>query len=135
MANKFYIEKEDAARLQEKFRQFPGDVEKAVNDVLHQIGGPLIIQNIKSYMPTSGRKPWRGKASSAKSSKSLSHINSNLAVEVNATKKYKYLYFPNDGSNTIHHHGGEWFMERGVEKSEEKIVDAICDRLEDAINV
>ena len=50
MANKFYIEKEDAARLQEKFRQFPGDVEKAVNDVLHQIGGPLIIQNIKSYM-------------------------------------------------------------------------------------
>ena len=121
MANEFYIEKEDAARLQEKFRQFPGDVEKAVNDVLHQIGGPLIIQNIKSYMPAS--------------SKSLSHINSNLAVEVNATKKYKYLYFPNDGSNTIHHHGGKWFMERGVEKSEEKIVDAICDRLEDAINV
>lgn len=135
MANEFYIEKEDAARLQEKLRQFPGDVEKAVNDVLHQIGGPLIIQNIKSYMPASGRKPWRGKASPAKSSKSLSHINSNLAVEVNAAKKYKYLYFPNDGSNTIHHHGGQWFMERGVEKSEEKIVDAICDRLEDAINV
>lgn len=134
MANEFYIEKEDAVKLQERMRQFPGDVEKAINDVLHQIGGPLIIRDIKSYMPASGRV-WKGKVGPAKGSKSLEHINSNLAVEVSATKKYKYLYFPNDGSNTVRHHGGQYFMERGVEKSEENIINEICDRLEDAINV
>lgn len=135
MANEYYIGRNDMDRLQASIRNYPDNAEKVINDVLHNTGGDLIIEDIKLYMPVSGRKPWPKKALPAKTSKSLQKVGSNLAVEISATKKYKYLYFPNDGSNTRHHNGGQWFMERGAEKAEEGIITNILERLEEKVDV
>lgn len=118
----------EADKLQEALKAFEGEVEPAINDVLHNEAGGLIQDSIRQFIPVSG-KSWKGKASAAKTSKSLTSVNANLAVTVTTTKKYQYLYFPDDGTNTRRHVGEQRFFERGGEAVKEEIIERCISRL------
>lgn len=107
--------------LQQAMKNFQGNTEKTINDVLHNEAGPLIQEGIKRLMPTSNRT-WKGKKGQAKTSKSLKNENSNLAVTVKTTSNYQYLYFPDDGSNTKNHVGNQQFFLKGGESKTEEII-------------
>lgn len=119
---------EDLDRLQQSMKDFQGNTEEAINEVLHNEASPLIQESIKHLMPVSGRA-WKGKTPPAKTSKSLTDEKGNLAITVKTTKKYQYLYFPNDGSNTRRHAGNQQFFERGAEAKRSEIVDRCVGRL------
>jgi hypothetical protein len=48
---------------------------------------------------------------------------------VHSAKKYQYLYFPDDGTNTTRHVGNQQFFRRGAEDASGEIVDACTEKL------
>lgn len=133
----FRLDAIQVLRLEEAMKDFIGDTETTINDVLHNEGGQLIHDEIKRLMPMSGKR-WKGKKPPAKTSKSLEIVGGNLSVTVSAKKAYQYLYFPDDGSNTRNHAGNQQFFLNGGENQKEEILNRCINRLvsgfEDAIN-
>lgn len=114
--------------LQNRIKNFQGDAESVINEVLETEAVPLLQEEIKRLMPLSGRN-WKGKSKAAKLSKSLTYTKSNLAVTILSTKKYSYLYYPDDGSTTRRHAGNQHFFRRAGEAKTNEIVDRCINRL------
>lgn len=128
MSNTFRIEGDEFDRLIEAIKSFQDNSEKVINDVLHNEGSELIQTNIRLLIPESGKK-WKGKAAPAKTGNSLTALNGNLSVTTKSTKKYQYLYFPNDGTNTQRHVGNQQFFFEGAENSASDIIERCIERL------
>ena len=109
-------------------KDYAGNAEEAINDILHNDASQLGQEAIKRLMPVSGAT-WKGKKGAAKSSKSLQSANYNLAVEIKTTKNYQYLYFPNDGTNTQRHAGQQFFFEKGGESVQNEIIERCVKKL------
>lgn len=116
---------EDFDKVLKAIEQFPGNAEKAINEVLHGEGAEIIQERIRKYMPVSDKK----KGSHAVDSKSLTPVGTNLAVTVKSTNKFHYLYFPDDGTNTRRHVGNQQFFLRGAEDASGEIVDILTGKL------
>lgn len=127
----FRFDAKDFERLQNAIKNFPGDAEKVINEVLHDEGSQLIQDSIRNLMPVSGRE-WKGKKTAAKSAKSLTDTKGNLFVVVRTTNNYNYLYFPDDGTNTRKHAGNQQFFLKGAEAKQEDIIDLCINKLTSA---
>lgn len=127
----FYVSGEELIRLQKAMEQYSGNVEDIINDVLHNQAGVLLTEEIRKLMPESKRS-WKGKKAPAKTGNSLMIVNGNLSVTVKTTKNYRYLYFPDDGSNTIKHVGNQQFFLHGGENQTEEIINRCEIRLVEA---
>lgn len=125
----YKIEAEELGYLQEAMAAYIGDVEKEVNDVLHNEAGPLIKDAVQRLIPVSNVKPWKGKPKHARDADSLRQINYNLAVKITTKGKYGYLYFPDDGTNTRNHVGEQHFFARGGDSVASEIVERCVTRL------
>lgn len=127
--------------LQKAMREYQGNTENVVNDVLHNEAGQLIHDAVKKLIPVSG-KDWKGKKQAASKANSLLIDTGNLSVTVRTKTAYNYLYFPDDGTNTRNHIGKngipQEFFKRGGESQTEEIVNRCINKLvnsfEDAIN-
>ena len=115
-------------KIERAIRTFPGNAEKAINDVLHNEGSVLIQEAIRPLIPES-RKSWKGKKAPARIGNSLRSTNENLTVWIRTTKSYQYLYFPNDGSSTQRHVGNQQFFFKGAESVRGAIVERCIGRL------
>lgn len=125
----FRLDAADLVRLQEAMKDFQGDTEQTINDVLHNEGGQFIHDEIKRLMPPVSGRQWKGKKPSAKTGNSLQIVGGNLSVTVRAQKAYQYLYFPDDGTNTRRHAGNQQFFWRGGENQKEEILNRCINRL------
>lgn len=113
-------------KLHQAMRDFQGDTEDAINDVLHNYAGDRAQEDIFRLMPVSKKK----KGTHAKFSKSLENrTKENLAVTVATKGKYHYLYFPDDGTNTRRHVGNQRFFERGGEAATGDIIERCVTKL------
>lgn len=121
MADKFHLEISDVGRTVQAFHDTGANLESIVNDVLHREAGPKIKNNIMPLLPRSGRE-WAGKKAAAKSVDPFVEKKENLAVTVTTKTNYHYLYFPDDGSNTIRHVGNQHFMYRGAQEAAPEII-------------
>lgn len=113
-------------------RNFQGNTEETINDVLHNEAGELIHDAIKLLMPESGMH-WKGKKKAAKQAKSLLIENDNLSVTVKTKNAYHYLYFPDDGQNVRNAKrraaGDQQFFMRGAKSQVEEIKNRCIGRL------
>lgn len=123
---------EDFEKLQTAMKNFQGNAVKIINNVFHNDGVQLVGDEIQRLMPASGRT-WNGKASPAKTSKSLTSVKEDLAFTIKATNKYQYLYYPDDGSSTRHHAGNLQFFARGGETKQNEIIERCIARLAEEI--
>lgn len=110
--------------LQRAIKNYKGNAEKAVNEVLHEEAGPLIQESVQRLIPVSDAKKKH-----AKDAKSLRQINYNLAVKITTAGKYGYLYFPDDGTNTQRHIGNQQFFKQGGEAVKSDIIQRCLKRL------
>lgn len=108
-------------QLIERMKAYEGNTEEAINEVLWEKAGALINDAIIDLLPRSNRT-WRGKKKAAKDAAPFSQLNENLSVTIRTKSGYNYLYFPDDGSNTIRHEGNQHFMFRGAENEQENII-------------
>lgn len=118
----FKLEGEDV--LGDLIDSYKDDGIRVINDVLHNEGAEVIQRNIENILPVSGRR-WNRKKKAASAAKPFGHRDSLLAVTITSRGGYHYLYFPDDGENTKRHAGGQHFMMRGAEESEDRIIE-IC---------
>lgn len=118
----------DLEALGERIAGYPRDAEAAINEVLHKKAFLPLTESIKELIRPSGRN-WKGKKKAAKETQPFVQRNENLAVQVKSRSAYNYLYFPDDGSNTVHHYGGQEFMIRGTEKKQGDIVNMITEQI------
>lgn len=130
MSVTYGLDYESAQRLQETIKQYQENAEKKINAYLHGKGYDMFEKAIHNAMPESGRK-WKGKKTAAKAADSLQDKDKgeNLAVTIRAKNAYGYLYFPDDGSNTLHHYGNQRFFERGIEQKEAEAVNDMIELL------
>lgn len=124
----FKVSVSDFDKLQEAIKQFQGNAEEVINGVLHNEGAELIQESIRQFMPVSGAM-WKGKKAAAKSANSMRNTDGNLSVTVRSAKAYQYLYFPDDGSNTRRHAGGQQFFLKGAEAVTDDILDRCIGKL------
>lgn len=134
---RFEMDTKEIERLYSTIRNFPDNAEKSINEVFHNDAPPLVSDEIRRLMPTSGRT-WKGKPTAAKTAKSSvtgrKDEMKNLTFAVGTTTKYHYLYFPDDGSNTRNHVGNQQFFQRGGENKQSEIVDRCINRITDDFN-
>ena len=103
--------------------------EGVINDYLYSEGAELIKKGVTELLPVSGRT-WKGKRAPAKVANPFrKKRESNLSITVHAPGHYHYLYFPDDGSNTIHHCGNQQFMFFGADRKSEEIGNNIVNKL------
>ena len=116
--------------LEEAMKDYEGDVKEKINGYLHGKGYETFEKAVRNAMPESGRS-WKGKKSPAKSGKSIQdkYPSSNLSVTIASKKPYGYLYFPDDGSNTLHHFGNQHFFEHGVEQETDRVKEDMVELL------
>lgn len=121
----FKLEFSEADKLQQAMKDFQGDTEATINDVLHNFAGDRAQEDIYRLMPVSKKKTGKH----AKDSNSLRNIPGNLSVTVTTAGVFGYLYFPDDGTNTRRHVGEQRFFERGGEAAKADIIDRCVLRL------
>lgn len=119
---KFTLSNEAFERLENTLKNYEGDAEKRINEVLWNEGGDIIEERINKLLPVSGRT-WRGKKKAAKFAEPFTRTQENLAVIVKTKSAYNYLYFPDDGTNTRKHAGEQYFMHGGAIDAQDEIID------------
>lgn len=107
---------------------FPERSERAINEVLATTGAEEVARSIDALMPVSGRR-FKGHSAPAKGSKWQRILPENLSVTVTTVTKRHYLYFPDDGSNTRRHAGGQAFFYRGAQAASTAVVEQITARI------
>lgn len=118
----------ELGNLEELLANYIGNAEEAINDVLHNYAGDRAQEEIRLLIPVSGKR-WKGKAAPAKTSQSMRNLHGNLSETVTTAKKYQYLYFPNDGTNTRRHVGNQQFFEKGGEAATDDIIERCISKL------
>lgn len=125
----FQIKQDDIIRLQEAMVRFGNESESTINDYLMGIGANMGIRSIISQLPTSGRT-WKGKGKSAKSGNPFQSDFVNLGFSIRSKKKYNYLYFPDQAAGTSSGNSPLEFMDRGLDKVYNNIVDGLLKSLQ-----
>lgn len=117
-------------QLQDAMEQYAGHAGPIIDEVLHGDAAEVIKGEIAMLIPSSGRT-WRRKPAPASAAMpaAFSQDNGPLSVTIAARNKYGYLYFPDDGSDTMHHAGNQQFMMRGAENASEKVIDLCIGKL------
>lgn len=105
---------------------------QVIDEVLHGEGADRIKRAIPSRIHPSGRK-WNGKGKSIAgdpgAGSRLSQDDAPLQVTIAARGALRYLYFPDDGTDTVNHAGDQQFMREGAESEEQSIIDMCMDAL------
>ncbi|GGD05412.1 hypothetical protein [Pontibacillus salipaludis] len=125
MSARFEVDYSEVERLQRKFSQLPGDVERVLNDVLHSYGVENVKDNIKIIMPVSKKEKKH-----AKNYKSLRHEEFNLGFIIHPKPKYNYLVFPDKALGTSVDKDPDEFMQTGLDASIEHIFEQINEEVE-----
>ena len=125
----FELEVDEVDALQDMLDDYGSRAEKIINDVLHDEGGNKVKDRIHMLIPSSGRS-WRRKKAPASAADSLElNTTEMLAVTVKSKTAYNYLYFPDDGSNTVRHAGNQQFFYKGAEQSAAEVVELCLGKL------
>ena len=119
----------EIAELSEAAARFGDGAEDAVSDVLHSEAGAAIYERINPLIHQSGRRFKGHTASAARADWPRYDTDEALAVTVGAKARWRYLYFPDDGSATARHAGNQRFFERGAEQAAPEIARRCVDRL------
>lgn len=117
--------------ITEKIGKYGPAATEVIQEDLKTEGFERISTHIPDLINASGRS-WRGKPTSATQAAPTSVFKAQvegLTLTVSTQKRYNYLYFPDDGSNSKHHAGNQDFMFRGAESMSDEIANDIVKHL------
>lgn len=128
----FEIDSSGLEELTAYMDRYEGAAGRVIDEVLHGEGAEIIKDRIAQLIPESGRS-WSGKAPAAAVAMpgKFSQDNESLAVTIAARGRYGYLYFPDDGSNTRKHAGGQHFFQSGGESAAADVIERCISHLVD----
>lgn len=126
--------------LEKEIADYPGNVERAINDYLHGEGAELITQGVTKYIPVSTDyfelKAYRGKqykrkktGAHAKNAEWYQTNKFNLSINITNIRDYYYLYFVQNGLGTSERTGGVQFLDLGIDSVYAKVLEGIHEAL------
>lgn len=124
MPVKFTLDDNDVKKIETAISQSGSNAEKVINNYLRTKAPEKIIPSIVGLMPISERKKKH-----ARTSNPLTHQNFNLSVVVKAKNEYWYLQFPNDATGTSERKTPKEFMEKGLEKVKNSMINDMLNEL------
>lgn len=129
MAVDFMSNANDIHKLATKISRMGENTEAIINNYLRTRAPEKIIPSIIGLIPVSERKKKH-----AKTSDPLKHQNFNLSVVVKEKQKTTpYLHFPNDGTGTSEGKTPKEFMEKGLEKVKDSMINDMLNELSNNI--
>ncbi|MCD8198245.1 MAG: hypothetical protein LUE24_13955 [Lachnospiraceae bacterium] len=133
MATTDHIDISGVEKLTEKLERYGNRSGAIVQEYLRDEGFDRIAGHIPNLIHASGRNKakWKNKATASKSAYTsvFQGMVSGMTLTVSTKTRFNYLYFPDDGSNTLHHVGNQQFMLRGAQEQTDGIVDELVGRL------
>lgn len=131
---KFGLSAESMEKLATAIKAYGPDAEKKITEYLHGKGYDVLSSGVQNAIPVSDSLKKHGKKqpkSHARDKQALKDKDkgTNLSVIIGSIPSRNYLYFPDDGSNTIHHAGNQQFFKAGVEKKEAEVINELLDIL------
>ncbi|MCV9886240.1 hypothetical protein [Metabacillus halosaccharovorans] len=128
MSVRFELDYKDFEKLQEKFKKIPDEVEKTINSFLHKQGVEIMTNDVLANMPISNRNKRH-----ARQSKPLTSVNFNLGFELKPKPRFRYLVFPDKALGTSINSTAKEFMEKGLNKSTQKIINGLNEQIDQKI--
>ena len=122
MAETFSLDTSAFEQLIPKLQEYGNGAEGVINSTF-KANDEVFKNSIDNILPVSDRKKH------AKGSNPFQSTFGNLSITIKSKKKYNYLYFPDDGSNTERHQGNQQFMRRGVELKQQTMIELILENL------
>lgn len=131
----FSIDFSELDQVSDLIKQYPGKAQGIVTNILHNEGAEEIKREIALLLPSSGRH-WKRKAAPASVAMpgKFSQANNPTSVIISTKGRYRYLYFPDDGSNTKRHAGNQHFMMHGAENASSRIIDLCIGKLMEEVD-
>lgn len=123
--SRYYFSDEDFEELADAMASYGSGGADAVTSVLHDDAAPIIMRYIDEGIPVSRRSKEHAKGASWE----RYDKDERLAVTVATKYAYHYLYFPDDGTNTVNHAGEQYFFEDGADRAAPEVIDMCLDRL------
>lgn len=128
MAVHFTLDDKDVKKIETAISQSGVNAEQVINNYLRTRAPEKIIPSIVGLMPISERKKKHARASNP-----LTHQNFNLSVVVKTKNEYWYLQFPNDAKGTSERKTPKEFMEKGLEKVKDSMINDMLNELSNNI--
>lgn len=112
-------------QLGQRIADFGEGAGQIIQGVYEDFAAKEIKENIIPLIHPSGRtfKGHRQGARSAGPEKVFKHSVKELSLVVSTNRPFGYLYFPDDGSTTSSHQGNQHFMDRGLQRSVDGIIE------------
>lgn len=112
-------------QLAERMERFGSGAGQVIQGVYTDFAAGEIKENVLPLVHSSGRtfKGHRQSARSAGPDKVFTQTVKDLTLIVRTNRRFGYLYFPDDGSNTRRHAGNQRFMQRGLDQSTDAIIE------------
>lgn len=121
----FGIKYEDVEKIKDSIQKFDGDAEKVINQYLETQAKDKFIKNIVNLIPVSDADKQHAKDSAPLTGKKIA----NLTLKINTKSKFNYLYFPQMAEGTSKGKNPNDFMEKGIDKVYDNVVNEMLDRL------
>ena len=122
----FELTAEDIYILAETIQNFQKGAEGKITKYLHGEGYEIFADYIQYIIPVSDRNKKHARNYNALRDR---YKDSKLAVTVGTKPQYGYLYFPDDGSNTVQHAGQQHFFMAGIDYGKEEVINGILDAI------
>ena len=128
----FNMKYDDFLRVKQAIGRCGDTSEKVINNYLHNVAGEKIKDSITKFIPRSPRR----NVIHAKNSNWSEQENYNLAVTIGNNLKGKrgtsfyYLYYVVTGTGTNEKKGARDFMEQGLNKEYNNVVNGLINELD-----
>lgn len=132
MSEWFELDMSGVEELQRHVEDVGTGSGEIIDGVLRDFGAEEIKKEILPLIHPSGRT-WKGKRGSATTANPFTQEYGQLSVTIVSRGTYHYLYFPDDGSNTVKHAGNQQFMLRGAENASDQIVERCIEKIVEKI--
>lgn len=121
----FELNDGDINKLITTIQNYSGNAEKAIGNYLENELPDIAKPSIQNLIPVSDRNKKHAKNSAP----FTEDMEGNLSIYIHTKKAYHYLYFPDEGEGTSKGQEPHYFMEEGMERKYDEIVNGLLDSL------
>ena len=126
MAGSFFeLNDGDINKLVASIQNYSGNAEQAIGNYLENELPGIAKPSIQNLIPVSNRNKKHAKNSAP----FTEDMEGNLSSYIHTKKPFHYLYFPDEGEGTSKGQEPHYFMEEGMERKYDEIVNGLLDSL------
>lgn len=122
---RFTIHDDDINKLIESIQAFEGNAEEAMGTYIENTLPGIAKPSIQNLIPVSDRN----KPHARYSAPFTEDMDGRLSIFIHTKKNWHYLYFPDEGEGTSKGQQPHNFMEEGLEKEYDTIINGLLDSL------